>query len=197
MQLPSVTVGEWISHEPVFKRNTRKSIHFSNCLSCKNCALNRAVLVFPCVKKWCSRSCCLVFSSMQKSCSSPCFFFFWCGFRENCSPSCRKSWSGSFFFGIHFRAKNRALDRARWRPAPCKKSCSRTCSLVFPCKNRALDRALWCSPLCKNRVVACESCYRQWARPNLYVYLSPYLHIYLYLYLYLVECVGFFICHFG
>ena len=129
MQLPSVTVGEWISHEPVFKRNTRKSIHFSNCLSCKNCALNRAVLVFPCVKKWCSRSCCLVFSSMQKSCSSPCFFG--CGFRENCSPSCGKSWFGSFFFGIHFRAKNRALDRARWCPAPCK--------------NRALERALWCS----------------------------------------------------
>ena len=50
--------------------------------------------------------------------------------------------------------KNRALDRALW------------CSP--PCKNRALDRAIWCSPPCKNRALACESCYRQWARHNLY-----------------------------
>ena len=50
-----------------------------------------------------------------------------------------------------------------------------------PCKNRALDRALWCSPSCKNRALACESCYRQWARHNIYIYI--YLFIYLFIYL--------------
>ena len=77
-------------------------------------------------------------------CSPPCknralARAFWCGFRENCSPSCTKSWSGSCFFGVPLRAKNRALDRALW------------CSP--PCKNRALDRARWCSPPCKNPLV--------------------------------------------
>ena len=53
--LTSVTVGKWISYENLFKR-TRKLINVSHFLSCKNCALNRAVLVFPSVQKSCSRS---------------------------------------------------------------------------------------------------------------------------------------------
>jgi hypothetical protein len=56
--LTSVTVGKWISDENLFKRSTRKFIHFFHVLSCKNCALNRAVVVLPSVQKSCSRSCC-------------------------------------------------------------------------------------------------------------------------------------------
>ena len=47
------------------------------------------------------------------------------------------------------------------------------------CKNRALDRALWCSPSCKNRALACESCYRQWARHNIYIYIFTINYMYL------------------
>ena len=47
--LTSVTVGKWISYENIFKRSARKFTHYSHFLSCKNCALNRAVLVFPSV----------------------------------------------------------------------------------------------------------------------------------------------------
>ena len=55
-----------------------------------------------------------------------------------------------------------------------------------PCKNRALDRALWCSPSCKNRALACESCYRQWARHNIYIYLFiyNYLHVSMYMWMF-------------
>ena len=116
--LPSVTVGAWISHEPLFKRSTTKSIHFSNFLSCKNCALNRAVLVFPCVKKWCSRSCCLVFSSVQKSCSSSCFF----GVGSVKIVLLRAESRGLDRVFLEFPSvqKNRALDRALWCSPPCK-----------------------------------------------------------------------------
>ena len=48
--LTSVTVGKWISYENLFKRSARKFTHYSHFLSCKNCALNRAVLVFPSVR---------------------------------------------------------------------------------------------------------------------------------------------------
>ena len=72
--LTIVTVGKWISYENFFKRSTRIFTRFSHFLSCKNCPLNRAVLVFPSVQKSWSRSCSLVFSSVQKLCSSSCFF---------------------------------------------------------------------------------------------------------------------------
>ena len=54
------------------------------------------------------------------------------------------------------------------------------------CKNRALDRALWCSPSCKKRALACESCYRQWARHNIYIYLFiyNYLHVSVYMWMF-------------
>ena len=56
--LTSVTVGKLIFYENLFKRSTRNFMHFSNFFSCKNCALNRPVLVLPSVQKSCSTSCC-------------------------------------------------------------------------------------------------------------------------------------------
>ena len=53
----SVTVGKWIFYENLFERSTRNFTHFSHFLSCKNRALNHAVLVLPSVQKSCSRSC--------------------------------------------------------------------------------------------------------------------------------------------
>ena len=85
--LTSVTAGKWISYENLFKTSTGKFFHFSHFLSCKNCALNRAVLVFPSVQKSCSRSCSLVFSSVQKSCSSSCSLVF-----PSVQKSCSSLW---------------------------------------------------------------------------------------------------------
>ena len=94
--LTSATVGKWISYENLFKR-TRKLINVSHFLSCKNCALNRAVLVFPSVpKKSCSRSCSLVLPSVQKSCSRSCSLAL---------PSVQKLCSKSCCFGVPLCAK--------------------------------------------------------------------------------------------
>ena len=144
----------------LFKRSTRNFLHFSHFLSCKKCALNRAVLVFPSVQKSCSSLCFLVFSSVQKSCSSSCFLV-WAPWKLFCFVQKVVVWTVLF-----------------WSSSLCKKSCSRLCSLVPPSvQNRALDRARWCSPPCKNRALACESCYRQWARHKSYVYYVCYMHI--------------------
>ena len=166
------------------QKEHKEFIKFFHFLSCKNCALNRAVLVFPSVQKSCSRSCSLVFSPVQKSCSSS-FFLVWALWKLfSFVQKFRKSWSGSCFFLSSSSCTKSGISCSRscsLVPPYVQKSCSRSCSLVPPsvqksaldrarwcsppCKNRALDRALWCSPPCKNRALArafwcglCENC---------------------------------------
>ena len=115
--LTSVTVGKLIFYENLFKRSTRNFMHFSICFSCKNCALNRAVLVLPSVQKSCSTSCC--FGAPLRAKIVLYIVLFWC------SPPC----------------KNRALNRAVLVLPSVQKSCSRSCCLVLSSVQKSCSKS--------------------------------------------------------